>query len=104
MDNTKINKKNKSLRIMIFVILLLLLIVVMIYLKYKDDKISINSDLTTIELLYNDYNEGKLTTDEYARNLLFDKYNEDLLEDKYKSFKKSGLSNIDRFIEKHESE
>lgn len=105
MDNTKINKKNKSLRIMIFVILLLLLIVVvMIYLKYKDDKISVNSDLTTIELLYNDYNEGKLTTDEYARNLLFDKYNEDLLEEKYKSFKKSGLSDIDRFIEKHESE
>lgn len=99
-------RKNKIL--LIAIILLLLLMMALLFAIIKKDKLdgkrNDNTSLIITDVLFKEYSEGKLNTDEYVKNLLYAEYNDNLLDDKYSAMKKPELSEIDTFIRIHVNE
>lgn len=90
------NKQNKKLFLIIGSIALVLIVVgsiigFNIYMN-KEEENKINSDILISNQLYNDYENGIITTDEYVRYSLYAEYDSSLLNKKYSKFNGSQVA------------
>lgn len=100
--------KNKNRILILCIIVALILIFSGILLHYlfnkKQEDIVIDESITVTELLWQDFQNGELTTDEYVKNILYSEYDNELLEKKYQLVKNNDLIHTDDVINKYYDE
>ena len=99
-SNSKKQKGNKGLLIIIIIVCILLIVGFILINNKKNNNVSINSkeEISSVEKIWEDYNNRILTADEYVKYLLYSDYDSDLLDQKYKSSAKVDLIEIEDFI------
>ena len=102
-SNSKKQKGNKGLLIIIIIVCILLIVGFILINNKKNNNVSINSkeEISSVEKIWEDYNNRILTADEYVKYLLYSDYDSDLLDQKYKSSAKVDLIEIENFINQH---
>lgn len=104
-QTTNLGNKNK---IILFIIVALILIFggLLIYhiFNNKEENLIIDESITVSELLWQDFENGRLTTDEYVRNILYSEYDKSLLDKKYQLVKNSDLIHSDDIVNKYYDE
>lgn len=106
--NSKPPKKNYKRHIILLTILALILICSGLLISYicnnKNNKTVIDESTTVTELLWQDFQKGKITTDEYVKNILYAEYDNDLLDKKYQLVKTNDLIHTDDIVNKYYDE
>ena len=98
--------RNKNRILILCIIVALILIFSGIFLHYlfnkKQEDIAIDESVTVTELLWQDFQNGELTTDEYVRYLLYTQYDTSMLDEKYQNLLKSDDAiNIEELITRY---
>lgn len=98
--------RNKNRILILCIIVALILIFSGIFLHYlfnkKQEDIAIDESITVTELLWQDFQNGELTTDEYVRYLLYTQYDTSMLDEKYQNLLKSDDAiNIEELITRY---
>lgn len=103
-------KSNKKIFIVIGLIVLTLVIALVIvgfniYKNNKEEQNNTSSDVLVTNQLWNDYQEGKITTDEYVGYSLYAEYDKSLLDKKYSNLSGSEVAiHTDELVGKYYDE
>lgn len=102
-DDYKPKKKSKLVPIIIIIVLALIAVGCYFFFNKSNKKEEINMLDTTETAIWQDYNSGKITADEYVKNILYAMYNDDSLDSKYKKHNDSyiDMNRLTNFIEEH---
>jgi len=105
-NKNKQKKKNQILILCIITTLILIFSGILLYYLFNKNQndIAIDKSITVTELLWQDYKNGNLTTDEYVKNILYSEFDRDLLDNKYQLVKNNDLIHTDHIINKYYNE
>lgn len=101
----KNNKKVFIIALLIVVAIILSLMGYKLYSKNISNNNDIDEDMFITQKLLLDYEDGKITTDEYVRYSLYAAFNSNLLKDSYSGYKKSdAYTHADKLVEQYYDE
>lgn len=104
-----VNYKKISNKIIIGIVIFALIIIISIIgfkiYKHNHKEQNNNGDVFITQQLWNDYQDGKITTDEYVRYNLYAEYDNSLLDKKYSSLQRNQVAfDTDELIDKYYNE